>query len=58
MCNPFVCMNDVVVSPCYDERRVLLKMAVKPSFNALFEIILKKVVLEFELSKIRYIFAL
>ena len=51
MCNPFVCMNDVVVSPCYNERRELLKMAVKPSFNALFEIILKKVVLEFGIVK-------
>lgn len=51
MCNPSVCMNDVIVSPCYDERRELLKMAVKPSFNALFEIILKKVVLEFGIVK-------
>ena len=51
MYNPSVCMNDVVVSPCCREREELLKMAVISQFQALFEIFLKKISLEFGIVK-------
>lgn len=43
MCNPFVCINGIVISLGCHEKRLQLKMTTMPQFYALFEIILKKV---------------